>query len=599
LKIATPSSRVSRLVSLRRELIGAGIAIAVIILAIVGIVLILLRNQTIENSDREMATVSRVTAERTSQTLAAADVLIRSIADTAMKPGPGEALSMAERAQTEAFHETLFRLQKLLPEIDVAAVIDANGDVIGSSREYPVPKVNLANVQFFATLKKDPGAGLIISEPIQSRITGNKTLYLARSMVDADGRFQGIVMAGVSVNYFQNYFSGIDLGATLTVTLVNKDLLVMARWPDPDGLVGQRLPPPTAEQNPSLGATVRFVVPDRDREIRRVVATRFEIDNNPLFLAISRTQGAVLQPWRSALVFIILFAATSLVVLGVLAVFVLRAIRHEESWGTALMEREVRLSRQAIELAHARDVAETANRARGEFMANMSHELRTPLNAILGFSEILERGLFGPLGDPRYREFAADIHASGKHLLEVIGNILDLAKVDAGKLELFAQDFDIVEMIQSCGRLMSEAANAGGVSFEVLTPRSPVLIQGDATRIRQILLNLLSNAVKFTPRGKSVTLAGEPVEDGFIVRVTDTGIGMTDDEAMKAMEPFHQIDSSLARRYQGTGLGLPLTKSLVTLHEGEMDIKSVPGEGTTVTVWLPRQQASSAGNVAA
>lgn len=307
----------------------------------------------------------------------------------------------------------------------------------------------------------------------------------------------------------------------------------------------------------------------------------------------------MLQPWRNALVFIVLFAATSLVVLGVLAVFVLRAVSHEENWGNALMEREVRLSRQAIELAHARDVAETANRARGEFMANMSHELRTPLNAILGFSEILERGLFGPLGDPRYREFAADIHASGKHLLQVIGNILDLAKVDAGKLELFTQDFDIVETMQSCSRLMSEAANAGGVALEVLTPQGPVYIQGDATRVRQILLNLLSNAVKFTPRGKTVTLTGEPVEDGFILRVTDTGIGMTEEEAIKAMEPFHQIDSSLARRYQGTGLGLPLTKSLVTLHEGEMDIRSVPGEGTTVTVWLPRQQTSSTDNVAA
>jgi signal transduction histidine kinase len=598
LKIVTQSSRVSRLVSLRRELIGAGIAIAVIILAIAGIVLILLRNQTIENSDREMATVSRVTAERTSQTFAAADVLVRSIVDLAMKPGSGEAATLAERAKTEAFHDALLRLQKLLPEIDVTAVIDADGDVLGSSREYPTPKVNIASAPFFATLKDRPDSGLIISDPILARLTGNPTLYLARSMVDGDGRFQGIVLAAISVGYFQHYFSGVDLGATSTVTLVNQDVRVLARWPDPDGLIGKVLQG-LGGPAPASGQTITFLSPGGSSNVRRIVATRFEVGNNPMFLAVSRTQAALLQPWRSALVFIVLFAATSLVVLGVLAVFVLRAVRHEERWGSALLEREVRLSRQAIELAHARDVAETANRARGEFMANMSHELRTPLNAILGFSEILERGLFGPLGDPRYREFAADIHASGKHLLEVIGNILDLAKVDAGKLELFTQDFDIVEMMQICGRLMSEAANAGGVALEALTPQGPVYIQGDATRVRQILLNLLSNAVKFTPRGKTVTLAGEPVEDGFIIRVIDTGIGMTEEEAMKAMEPFHQIDSSLARRYQGTGLGLPLTKSLVTLHEGEMDIRSMPGEGTTVTVWLPRQQSSSAGNVAA
>jgi signal transduction histidine kinase len=599
LKVVKQSSRVSRLVSLRRELIGAGIAIAVIILAIAGIVLILLRNQTIENSDRAMATVSRVTAERTSQTFAAADVLIRSIIDLAMKPAPGEVATLAERARTQGFHEALFRLQQLLPEIDSTAIFDADGNVLGSSREYPVPSVNIGTVSFFKALKEKQVSDLIISDPIMSRFSGERELYLARSMVDVDGHFQGVVMAAIPVKYFQNYFSGVDLGATSTVTLVNQDVRVLARWPDAEGLTGKILQTMSGGPRPASGQTITFVSPGSSKDVRRIVATRFEIGHKPMFLAISRTEAALLQPWRSALVFIVLFAATSLVVLGVLAGFMLRAVRHEERWGNALMEREVRLSRQAIELAHARDVAETANRARGEFLANMSHELRTPLNAILGFSEILERGLFGPLGDPRYREFAADIHASGKHLLEVIGNILDLAKVDAGKLELFAQDFDVVEIMQTCSRLMSEAANAGGVSLEVLTPQGPVYIQGDATRVRQILLNLLSNAVKFTPRGKTVTLAGEPVEDGFIIRVIDTGIGMTEDEAVKAMEPFRQIDSSLARRYQGTGLGLPLTKSLVALHEGEMDIKSVPGEGTTVTVWLPRQLSSSAGNVAA
>jgi two-component system cell cycle sensor histidine kinase PleC len=220
----------------------------------------------------------------------------------------------------------------------------------------------------------------------------------------------------------------------------------------------------------------------------------------------------------------------------------------------------------------------------------MSHELRTPLNAVLGFSEILEKELFGPLGDARYREFASDIHNSGKHLLEVIGNILDLAKVDAGKLELYEDDVDIVEMMNVCGRLMAEAANAAGVTLRVRPPTEPISIQGDATRIRQIFLNLLSNAVKFTPQGKTVILSGWIDDEGVVLRVIDSGIGMTAEEAVLAMQPFHQIDSSLSRRYQGTGLGLPLTKSLVGLHGGAMDIKSVPGHGTTVTVWLPKRR---------
>jgi signal transduction histidine kinase len=264
-----------------------------------------------------------------------------------------------------------------------------------------------------------------------------------------------------------------------------------------------------------------------------------------------------------------------------------------------LIERETQLSKQAIELASARDLAETANRARGEFLANMSHELRTPLNAVLGFSEILEKELFGPLGDARYREFAQDIHKSGRHLLEVIGNILDLAKVDAGRLELYEDDIDIVEIMQICGRLMTEAASAGGVMLEVRPPAERPFIHGDATRIRQIFLNLLSNAVKFTPAGGSVILSGQADEGGFAFSVIDTGIGMTEDEAVMAMQPFRQIDSSLSRRYQGTGLGLPLTKSLVSLHGGALDIRSAPGQGTTVTVWLPRQRAQPMARAAA
>ncbi len=493
--------------SLRRELVMAGIGIALVILVIASIVVIVLRNQTIENSDREMATVSRVTAERTSQTFSAADVLIRSIVDLAMKPGSGEAGTLRERARTEAFHDALFRLQKLLPNIDVTAVVDANGDVIGSSREYPAPNVNIGTAPVFAALRDKPDRDLVVSDPILSRITGQMTLYLARSLIDAEGRFSGIVLAAMSVNYFQNYFSGVDLGATSTVSLVNGDVRVLARWPADPGMIGTVLPGFAGGQPPAAGETIKFVTRDRYQDLRRIIVTRFEVGNNPLFLAISRTQAALLRPWRNALVFIVLFAATSLLVLGVLAVFILRAVRDEERWGSALMEREVKLSHQAVELARARDLAETANRARGDFMANMSHELRTPLNAILGFSEILKKGLFGPLGDPRYREFAADIHTSGRHLLEVIGNILDLAKVDAGKLELFEQDFDVVEMMRSCGRLMTEAAHAGGVTLAVQAPHQPIYIQGDPTRVRQIVLNLLSNAVKFTPRGNTVTLS--------------------------------------------------------------------------------------------
>ena len=585
--------------SLRRQVTAGGIAIALVILAIAVIVLIVLRGQTIENSDRELATVGRITAERTSQTFSAADVLIRSIADLAITPGPGEPATLRERATTRTFHDGLLRLQKLLPQIDIAAVVDSNGDILGSSREFPAPHINAANTSFFLALKEQPDQELFVSTPILARLNGQWMIYLARSLTDAQGNFAGAVLVGISISYFEGYFSTIDLGPSAAVSLINDQAVLIARWPKADDLIGGVLSGWDPRVRPAMGDSVIYRTYDRNKEMRHVVVTRLQVQDTPLYLAVSRTQQAALQPWRNVVVWIVLFAVTSMLVLGALTWFVLRAVRDEERWSGTLLERENRLSRQAVELAAARDLAETANRARGEFLANMSHELRTPLNAILGFSEILERELFGPLGDVRYREFALDIHSSGKHLLEIIGNILDLAKVDAGKLELYEQEVDIVEMMHICARLMTEAAETAGVTLEVRTPPDAVFIQGDSTRIRQIFLNLLSNAVKFTPKGKQVVLSGDVENDGFLFRVADTGIGMTEDEAVQAMQAFRQIDSSLSRRYQGTGLGLPLTKSLVELHDGSMRIESTPGEGTTVTVWLPARRVHNADSAAA
>ena len=578
--------------ALRRTVVIGTMVIALAVIVSAAVVLTTLRNQTISNSDRQLTTVARITAERTSQTFSATDVLLRSIASLAMKPAPGEPDTVRERAATRTFHDGLERLQKLLPQIEIAFVVDDNGDVLASSKEFPAPHINVADAPFFQTLKTEPDRELYISAPILARLSGQWTLYLAHPLQDAQGNFAGAVLAGISVGYFEGYFSTIDVGASSIVGMMNQHGVLIARWPKSDDQIGQRFTSWNPDRSPAVGASL--IVKYGSKQARRVAVVRLQAQDTPLYLTVSRSVDASLQSWRNVAVWIVLFSATSLAVLGALSWFIVRALKDEERWNRTLLEREDRLSRQALELAKARDLAETANRARGEFLANMSHELRTPLNAILGFSEILQRELFGALGDARYREFAADIHESGKHLLEIIGNILDLAKVDAGKLDLYEDDVDIVEVIQACGRLMSETAEAAGVSFKVELPREPFLIQGDGTRLRQILLNLLSNAIKFTPAGQSVLLTGEAQGDGFLMRVIDTGIGMTEDEAAQAMQPFRQIDNSLSRRYQGTGLGLPLAASLVALHEGSLEIDSAPGRGTTVAVWLPRRRHATA-----
>ncbi len=230
----------------------------------------------------------------------------------------------------------------------------------------------------------------------------------------------------------------------------------------------------------------------------------------------------------------------------------------------------------------AKEKAEYADRAKTEFLANMSHELRTPLNSIIGFSEILKVEAFGPIGDVKYREYASDINASGSHLLELIGDILDVSKIEADQLELAESVLDPGELVDSCLRMMRERANHGGIALENNVRVNPAQFVGDAVRLKQIILNLLSNAIKFTPPGGSVNVAGFLEDDGLTIQVSDTGVGIAPEDMVKVMTPFQQVLHDNDRASEGTGLGVHLCKSLTELHGGEFSIESCPCEGTTV-----------------
>jgi signal transduction histidine kinase len=301
------------------------------------------------------------------------------------------------------------------------------------------------------------------------------------------------------------------------------------------------------------------------------------------------TGGLKGHPLREQIIIVQIFVA----VIGFSVTLVGAALqqRRKLEKGLASAIERAELSRE--EALVARDASERANRAKSMFLANMSHELRTPLNAVIGFAELMHIETYGPLGDPHYSEYTGMIQSAGRHLLDLINDILDMSKIEAGKMELDRDTITIHTLVGDCMALMSERAHQGHIDLSTDLAGAPATFVADKRAMKQILLNLLSNAVKFTPEGGKVSVRARTSGGRLVISVIDTGVGIPSDQIYRLGNPFVQIRSNAGATQNGTGLGLALVRALTELHQGALRIDSVQGRGTTVSVELPLAEAAS------
>ena len=428
-------------------------------------------------------------------------------------------------------------------------------------------------------VERDSGE-LYVGQPVIGRFSAQQSIQLTRRLNKEDGSFGGVVVVSLDPGYLSGFYRSIDIGVDGVVTVIGRDGIVRARASREERAVGQNLIGTRLFQEVAKAPQGSYRNASIVDGIDRVYSYR-TVRDYPLYVLVGVAVHDALQDFaetRSAYL-----TAGSLISLVLVAVLV--ALFRQ---ATALQALTADLRLKERELLASKEAAEQANRAKSTFLASMSHELRTPLNAIMGFAEVIQSRLTASTASLNYADYAQHIHDSGQHLLNIINAILDMSKIEAGRLELSDSVVDMRALVESCVRLVSARADLAGVRIEIDIPADCPPLRGDSLRLRQILLNLLSNAVKFTPGPGLIAVSASLREDGRLALVVaDSGIGMSGEELALALQPFRQIDNRLSRRYEGTGLGLPLVKSLIELHGGELDLRSTPEQGTVATLLLP------------
>ena len=460
------------------------------------------------------------------------------------------------------------------PQISAMMLVNENGIIQvaankkGYDQWYSYTE-SVENDPAFKAMQGDAETSVYIGQQRTRNSLHPELIVMSRRITKLDGSFGGVIVAAIDPFYFSDFFSSVDKGSNRFMALMLEDGTMLFSGPGTE----------------SNRDTIIDFIGDHTHDYKKgsgVVTDTKTFDGNikiysyahlkslPIFTAIVIDEQDFLNSWRHARLKDISF----------LAIFTI--------FGSVLSYFALTMARQIMRVEQSESAAILASQAKSEFLANMSHELRTPLNAVIGFSEMLGAGYFGPMND-KQKERVQDINLCGTHLLQLISDILEFSKGEAGKLELYEEEIDVARAVEESSRIVTERAKAKHITISTDIASALPLLMADKRKVRQILLNLLSNAIKFTPPHGRITIGARlDSHRQLVLSVSDTGVGIPADDIPKALAVFGQVHRS--QSHEGTGLGLPLCKMFAELHGGKLQLTSEVGVGTSVRIIFPESR---------